>query len=71
MDDWIGALLSLLTVLAPLLLAWWLIGRGARERQTPGAGRRRRRTRGTHDAPGRGARGRPAAAAAAPRKAGR
>ena len=28
MSDWVGALLSLLTIFAPLGVAWWLVARG-------------------------------------------
>ena len=31
MSDWVGALLSLLTVLVPLVVAWWLVARGVGE----------------------------------------
>ncbi len=27
MSDWLGALLALLATFAPLLVAWWLLGR--------------------------------------------
>lgn len=36
MRDWVGVLLALLAVVAPLGLAWWLLARGLQ------AGRKRR-----------------------------
>ena len=28
MSDWVGVLLALLVIVAPLVMAWWLVARG-------------------------------------------
>ncbi len=32
MSDWVGALLALLAIVAPLFIAWWLLARGIQPR---------------------------------------
>ena len=33
MSDWVGVLLALLAIVAPLVLAWWLLARGLQPRR--------------------------------------
>ena len=34
MSDWLGVLLALLAIVAPLLMAWWLVARGIKAGST-------------------------------------